>query len=72
MFSVERNARTDNLHIANAVMPQWLAWTKRYAVLLFQYDFLLKEKVHEFMVRREFIIQLIHYLTEEIMKGLFS
>jgi hypothetical protein len=42
MLPVERNAGTDNLHIACAVVPQQLAWAERNAMLAFQYHLLLE------------------------------
>ena len=42
MLPVKRNAWTDNLHIACAVVTQWLAWTEGNAMLAFQYHLLLE------------------------------
>jgi hypothetical protein len=54
MFPMERNTRTNYLHIATPVIPQWLAGTERDSVPALQYHLLFKKKIHQLRIWREF------------------
>jgi hypothetical protein len=72
MFPMEWNAWTNDLHITFTFVPQWLARTERDAMFVFQYNFLLEQKIPQLNIRGEFETQRFYDLSEEIMQSFLS